>query len=317
MYNGRMRKIVTMLAFVGSALPVLCWILTMDPALKGLGSRLVLTAFLAAPVALAKLDVDGLAETGNLVDLRTFLSCAGCAGRAEYWTAVMFVLTLDIFVASLSALLLAPFLKNAAGFGLFILLVDAVALSAVAVRRLHDFDRPGWWVLLFWVLVPAAFHCPLHPFLVLAPAALLFFVLVGALPPAAAGSRFEAEVRTITEEEMRAEAEAEQRQLVYGVSTGAADPKATLGAYLANLSEKHERGEISEEDYTAQVNALMGGADAASAPADTWLPLEERVQRTVTSSKGTRYLMLGTILLALVAIAGSLFFLRWFSRAME
>lgn len=317
MYNGRMRIIVTMLAFVGSALPVLCWILTMDPALKGLGSRLVLTAFLAAPVALAKLDVDGLAETGNLVDLRTFLSCAGCAGRAEYWTAVMFVLTLDIFVASLSALLLAPFLKNAAGFGLFILLVDAVALSAVAVRRLHDFDRPGWWVLLFWVLVPAAFHCSLHPFLVLAPAALLFFVLVGALPPAAAGSRFEAEVRTITEEEMRAEAEAERRQLVYGVSTGAADPKATLGAYLANLSEKHERGEISEEDYTAQVNALMDGADAASAPADTWLPLEERVQRTVTSSKGTRYLMLGTILLALVAIAGSLFFLRWFSRVME
>ena len=294
---------MTMLAFVGSALPVLCWILTMDPALKGLGSRLVLTAFLAAPVALAKLDVDGLAETGNLVDLRTFLSCAGCAGRAEYWTAVMFILTLDIFVASLSALLLTPFLKSAAGFGLFILLVDAIALGAVAVRRLHDFNWSGRWVLLFWVLVAAAFQCPLPPFLVLAPVALLLVVLVGAVPPAAAGSRFEAEVRTITEEEMRAEAEAEQRQLVYGVSTGAADPKATLGAYLANLSEKHERGEISEEDYTAQVNALMGGADAASAPADTWLPLEERVQRTVTSSKGTRYLMLGTILLALAAIA--------------
>lgn len=312
-----MRKIVTMLAFVGSALPVLCWILTMDPALKGLGSRLVLTAFLAAPVALAKLDVDGLAETGSLVDLRTFLAFDGCAGRAEYWTTVMFVLTLDIFVASLSALLLAPFLRNAAGFGLFVLLVDAVALSAVAVRRLHDCDRSGRWLLLFWALVVAAFQCPLPPFLVLVAPAALLLVALGALPPAVAGSRFEAEIRTITDEEMQADAEAEKRQLVYGVSTGAADPKATLGAYLANLSEKHERGEISEEDYTAQVNALMGGADAAPAPADTWLPLEERVQRTVTSSKGTRYLMLGTILVALVAIAGSLFFLRWFSRAME
>lgn len=306
-----MRKIVTMLAFVGSALPVLCWILTMDPALKGLGSRLVLTAFLAAPVALAKLDVDGLAETGTLVDLRTFLSFSGCAGRAEYWTAVMFVLTLDIFVASLSALLLAPFLRNAAGFGLFVLLVDAVLLGAVAVRRLHDFNWSGRWTFLFWILVAGAFQCPFPPFLLLAPTAVLLLVVLGAVPPATTGSRFEVEVRTLTEEEMREDEEAEKRQLVYGVSVGPADPKQTLGAYLTKLSEMRENGEISEESYTAQVNALMGGADAPAAEPDTWLPLEERVERRVVRGRWSGYLLGASILVALVVIIGAMLFLRW------
>ena len=306
-----------MLALVGSALPVLCWILTLDPGLKALGTRLVLTAFLAAPVALAKLDLDGFAESGILFGLRTFTSFEGCAGRLEYGATVLFVLALDIVVISLMALLLAPFVNSIGGLVLLVAGADFVALGAVSVRRLHDSGALGWWLAASPVICMALIGCGLPVGPVAGGVELLTLLVLGCLAEGRGAERFETGVRAMSQEEMDEDIPAPGSRYAYAPSTGPADPKATLGAYLTRLSEKHERGEISEEDYTAQVNALMGDADKRPAPADTWLPLEERVQRTVSSSKGTRYLMVGTILLALAAIAGSLFFIRWFGRTME
>ena len=306
-----------MLALAGSALPVLCWILTLDPGLKALGTRLALTAFLAAPVALAKLDLDGFAESGILFDLRTFISPEGCAGRLEYGATVLFVLALDIVAVSLLALLLAPFVNSIGGLVLLVAGADFVALAAVSVRRLHDAGAAGGWILLPPVVCAVSVGCGLPVGPVAGGGGLLTLLVLGCLAEGRGAERFETGVRAMSQEEMDEDLPAPGSQYAYAPSTGPADPKATLGAYLTKLAEKHDRGEISEEDYTAQVNALMGDADMRPAPADTWLPLEERVQRTVSSGKGTRYLMVGTILLALATIAGSLFFLRWFSRAVD
>ena len=312
-----MHRIVTMLALVGSAAPVLCWILTLDPGLQALGSRLVLTAFLVAPVALAKLDLDGFAESGILFDLRTFTSLEGCAGRLEYWATVLFVLALDIVAVSFLALLLAPFVRSIGGLVLLVAGADFLALAAVSVRRLHDAGAAGWWLALPPVACAALVGIGLPAAPVAGGVELALLLVAGCLAEGRGAERFETGVRAMSQEEMDEDLPAPGSQHVYTPTTAPSDPKATLGAYLTKLSEMHERGEISEEDYTAQVNALMGGADAPAAEPDTWLPLEERVQRTVTSSRATRFLTVGSILLALAAIAGSLFFLRWFSRAME
>ncbi|MGI3210711.1 DUF805 domain-containing protein [Roseovarius tibetensis] len=70
-----------------------------------------------------------------------YVNFQGRAQRSEFWWFALFV-----FVVSM---LLSAFGDVLAGvFGLAVLLPGI----AVAVRRLHDVDRSGWWYLL--VLIP-------------------------------------------------------------------------------------------------------------------------------------------------------------------
>jgi uncharacterized membrane protein YhaH (DUF805 family) len=72
---------------------------------------------------------------------------SGRAGRAEYWWFVLFG-TIAFALACLF---------DRAAFGHHALLwatctlVFLVPYAAVAVRRLHDTDRSGWWLLLTFV----------------------------------------------------------------------------------------------------------------------------------------------------------------------
>ena len=60
--------------------------------------------------------------------------------RPEYWYWTLFT-TLGL----LALVLLTP-------LGIFFCVAIAIPSSAVSVRRLHDIDRTGWWMLL--VLIP-------------------------------------------------------------------------------------------------------------------------------------------------------------------
>jgi uncharacterized membrane protein YhaH (DUF805 family) len=71
---------------------------------------------------------------------RKYVDFKGRASRAEYWYWVLFTV-----IAGVSLQLIGDSL--AAAFSLATLLPGL----AVGVRRLHDIDRSGWWLLLWFI----------------------------------------------------------------------------------------------------------------------------------------------------------------------
>jgi len=71
-----------------------------------------------------------------------YVGFSGRACRSEYWFWTLFVILVNI---------VAGIIDSFVGLGLIGLIV-ALALFlpglAVSVRRLHDLDRTGWWLLL-------------------------------------------------------------------------------------------------------------------------------------------------------------------------
>lgn len=75
-----------------------------------------------------------------------YVSGAGRAARSEYWYFVLFSVVLSICAAVIDA---ALFPLNANGpLGLVVSLALFLPSIAVAIRRLHDIDRTGWWLLI-------------------------------------------------------------------------------------------------------------------------------------------------------------------------
>ncbi len=66
--------------------------------------------------------------------------------RSEYWYWVLFDIIGSIVASVIDYLLGVP------AFGALFSLVTILPSLAVAVRRLHDLDRTGWWILL--ALIP-------------------------------------------------------------------------------------------------------------------------------------------------------------------
>ena len=74
----------------------------------------------------------------------------GRINRAKYWIAVV------IYIA---AVLVAGVIGVGLGFGAFFLLIAVVIYIpilisgiAVGIKRLHDRDKSGWWLLVFFLL---------------------------------------------------------------------------------------------------------------------------------------------------------------------
>ena len=85
----------------------------------------------------------------------------GRATRSEYWYFVLFYIILSIIMTTLDAVVLNPMLgmtANEANQGGFLQTITALALLipsiALAVRRLHDIGKSGWWLLVG--LIPIA-----------------------------------------------------------------------------------------------------------------------------------------------------------------
>ena len=76
----------------------------------------------------------------------------GRARRSEYWYFVMFYVLSIVALAIVDNVL--GTLSEEAGLGLLsgvFVLATFIPTIAVTVRRLHDTDRSGWWVLLEFV----------------------------------------------------------------------------------------------------------------------------------------------------------------------
>lgn len=79
--------------------------------------------------------------------LKKYVVFSGRARRTEYWMFMLFSIIATIILNVLDAMLgLAPLLAFI--YGLAVLLPSL----AVGVRRLHDTNRSGWWMLL--ALIP-------------------------------------------------------------------------------------------------------------------------------------------------------------------
>ena len=81
--------------------------------------------------------------------LRNYAEFGGRARRSEYWYFLLFNLIVG-FALSLAD----SVVRKVLGFGLFGMIYALVVLVpgvAVSIRRLHDTDRSGWWLLLAFV----------------------------------------------------------------------------------------------------------------------------------------------------------------------
>ncbi|WP_164270839.1 DUF805 domain-containing protein [Stenotrophomonas sp. B1-1] len=119
-----------------------------------------------------------------MIPLKRYAQFSGRASRSEYWWFQLFVV-----IVSIPSYILSLYAGHSGSQGLALVsiglslvtwLAVVVPCLALTVRRLHDTDRSGWWLLL--ALVPFA------------SLALLVFLL---LPGTAGGNRFGAPVRHI------------------------------------------------------------------------------------------------------------------------
>ena len=85
--------------------------------------------------------------------LKKYAVFSGRSRRKEYWYFVLFNIIVSIVLGVIDALLGTRGSVMGAGLlsGLYGLAILIPSL-AVSVRRLHDIDRSGWWILI--ALVP-------------------------------------------------------------------------------------------------------------------------------------------------------------------
>ncbi len=77
---------------------------------------------------------------------QNYVTFSGRACRSEYWFWVLFVLIVSVVATILDGILAAVI-----GIGFLSLIWSLAVLLpgiAVAVRRMHDLDKSGWWVLI-------------------------------------------------------------------------------------------------------------------------------------------------------------------------
>lgn len=84
-----------------------------------------------------------------------FYTFTGRASRPEFWWYYLFIIILYIIAALIEGMVVHPLLgfepyAPEAGQPLQVILTIAIFLPtlAVAIRRLHDIDRSGWWYLV-------------------------------------------------------------------------------------------------------------------------------------------------------------------------
>ena len=88
-------------------------------------------------------------EIGLFEIIKKYAKFEGRANRTQYW---YFVLTEILAFFILVDLCVIPFVNIIAGLALLVLWLGLIVPGiAVSVRRLHDTNKSGWWLLLCFV----------------------------------------------------------------------------------------------------------------------------------------------------------------------
>jgi uncharacterized membrane protein YhaH (DUF805 family) len=80
--------------------------------------------------------------------LKKYAVFGGRSRRKEYWYFVLFSLIVSLVLSAIDALLGTFGSANVGLLGGIYGLAVLIPSIAVSVRRLHDIDRTGWWVLI-------------------------------------------------------------------------------------------------------------------------------------------------------------------------
>lgn len=78
--------------------------------------------------------------------LNKYIEFSGRASRSEFWSFVLFSVIGNIITGILDEVL-----GTVAAINLLFSLAILLPSIAVGVRRLHDIDRSGWWLLLSFI----------------------------------------------------------------------------------------------------------------------------------------------------------------------
>ena len=83
---------------------------------------------------------------GYLATLKKYADFNGRARRTEYWLFVLFSMVIAMVLGVVDYVLGTPGI-----IGLIFALAILIPSIAVGVRRLHDSDRSGWWLLIAFI----------------------------------------------------------------------------------------------------------------------------------------------------------------------
>lgn len=89
-----------------------------------------------------------------LIALKKYADFSGRASRSEYWYFVLFYLLIAIGLTVIDGVTGTLDAKSGVGLlsGIFGLAMIVPSIS-VNVRRLHDINRSGWWLLLIFAVI--------------------------------------------------------------------------------------------------------------------------------------------------------------------
>lgn len=73
---------------------------------------------------------------------------SGRARRAEYWWYTLFLIIVSILLGVLDGMFFGMTMETTGPLGALFTLATLIPSIAVSVRRLHDTDRSGWWLLI-------------------------------------------------------------------------------------------------------------------------------------------------------------------------
>ncbi len=101
--------------------------------------------------------------------LSQYVGFSGRARRSEYWWFVLFNLLVSVVAGILDAIFGTDFGRGAGVIGAIASLALVLPSLAVAVRRLHDISRSGWWILIGlipiigWIILIVFYVQDSHP----------------------------------------------------------------------------------------------------------------------------------------------------------
>jgi uncharacterized membrane protein YhaH (DUF805 family) len=84
-----------------------------------------------------------------LMPLRRYAEFSGRSRRKEYWMYILFLVIVGVIIAVVEQVLgLTDLVAGNGPITTVFSLATLIPSIAVGVRRLHDTDRSGWWMLL-------------------------------------------------------------------------------------------------------------------------------------------------------------------------
>jgi uncharacterized membrane protein YhaH (DUF805 family) len=114
--------------------------------------------------------------------LRKYVDFNGRARRAEYWWFVLFAILVGFAAGILDRLIAGDAAMHQGPISVISSLALLLPSLGVSVRRLHDIDRTGWWIVIFYVvLVVLAFVAIAAAFTGGAGIALALLLAIGVL----------------------------------------------------------------------------------------------------------------------------------------